>query len=263
MAYRAAWLIGSYADLPAGSIDVNGGGAVAMVAGSRYLYNPSSFDLLALVQATLIVGGAVGAVARLQRDGKVQLSAAGVFSVTWGTNTLLRDLLGFTGNISGASSYAAPLQSPLLWMPGKPETPMGHRLGVVGHEVHVVYQAVAPYSGKAESVSHGSRTYARYLFPMVDTDRVVTEDNDGGTYARWFAEVAVKSARWKLYREVLEDPASTASVMSTLVDPLGPYVVSADQGKGPRWTFDASKGFERTDARADVDIRCHVVEEYT
>ena len=72
----------------------------------------------------------VGAIAGLQRNGLVYLEAAGVFTIGWGVSTVMRDLLGFTGSLAGATRYEAPNKSPLLWMPGKPETPMMQRLGV-------------------------------------------------------------------------------------------------------------------------------------
>ncbi len=50
--------------------------------------------------------------------GKVTISATGItsFSVTW-TSTVLRDLLGWTGTISGSLSYTAPEQAESLWLP--------------------------------------------------------------------------------------------------------------------------------------------------
>lgn len=262
MPYRAAWLIGSTAELPTQNLVIDGVPVVSS-AGQYYLYdNDSSLSLCRVMSTAMVAAGLPGIPACVLYDsGKVSIGAGAVFTVAWGISTILRDLLGFTGDLAGAANYVAPLKSPLLWMPGKPETPMAHRLGTAGHKVHTMFQAVAPYSGRAESVSHGTRTYARYLFPMVDSEMVVTPGNEGGTWARWWQENAVKSARWKLYREVLEDPAGNSSVLGTLDQPLGPYVVS-NQGKSPTWAYDMSKGFERTDKRADIDIRCHTVEEY-
>ena len=249
--------MGSYASMPATEVTVNAS-LTAVTDGDFYLWDgTASWSLCALMQNTLTAAGVAGGACVLQRDGKIKLSAAGVFSVTWGVGTLLRDMLGFTGNISGSASYSAPNQSPLLFMPGKPETPTQQRLGSVGQKTHIVYVASSPYGGTAESVSHGSVITAGYFFPLVDTDLMVDDSNTGGTWGRWTEEVAVKAARWKLYREVLEDPTDTAAVTASLDQPLGPYIVT-----DPNWKWDTSKNFERTDARADLDIKCHVVEEY-
>ncbi len=259
-AYRAAWLIGSYADMPASSMTINAT-AVPVAAGSRYLYDAdAALSMLSLIEDIITAGGVAGASVRLNQNGTVRLSGGGLFSVTWGAATLLRDLLGFTADLPSNASHTAPNLSPLLWMPGKPETPLMQRLGVVGHRTHAVYTATAPYSGKQESVSHGERFFAKYAFPMVDTDRMVGDEGEGGTFDTWFTTVAVRSARWKLYREVLEDLTAFTSAMSYLDQPLGPYVVSGPQ---LRWKWDPSRGFERTDARADAELSCHVVEEYT
>ncbi len=261
MGYRAAWLIGSYADLPQQDFLVDAV-ASATPAGSYYLYDHDSNPLSLLTHVrnaiTAATGGATTAI--LQQTGHVRIDCAVPFSLSWGTSVLLRDLLGFNANLALNASYTAPLLSPLLWRPGKPETPLAQRLGVVGHRQHIVFQTTAPYSGKSESVSHGSRSYARYGFPMIDTDRLTGSLGEGGTFDTWFEYVAVRSARFKLYRDVIEDPVDTTSALLTLTQPLGPYVVT-----GPRlaWKWDLSRGFERTDKRGDIDLACHVVEEYT
>jgi hypothetical protein len=238
--------------------------AATTPAKSYYLTNiDGTNNLISTLASAILVATGQATSVILQKDGHVRIDSAAPFSVSWGASTLLRDLLGFDANLALNASYTAPNISPLLWMPGKPETPLMQRLGVVGHRVHAVYQAVAPYSGRTESVTHGVREYARYLFPMVDTDRVVTAGNDGGTFGRWFDAVAVRSARFKLWRDVLEsvDTYATESAMLTLTEPLGPYIYTADR-RGLSWKYDLSRGFERTDRRADIQFDCHVCEDY-
>ena len=249
--YNAAWLIGSVADLPAQAVAIDGA-PVSSSAGDFYLYDATAArSLITEFEAMMTAAGVAGPNAYIRRSGYVYLESSGVFAVNWGTGTRLRDLLGFTANLTGSTSYVAPLKSPLLWMPGKPETPIGHRLATVGHKIPTQFQAVSAYTGRAESVSHGDRYFARISFPMVDTALVVSAANEGGTFARWWDEIAVTSARWKLYRDVGEDPAGTSAEHRN------------PSGNAPRWTFEPSKGFERTDLRADLDIRCHVCPEYT
>ncbi len=263
MAYASAWLIGSIAGMPTQAITIDGIPLAPGGNGNAYLWDAvDSRNLVKLMEDMMDTAGVPNTNVYIRQSGYVFLGASANFTVSWGVSTVMRDLLGFDANLSGASSYVAPLKSPLLFMAGKPESPIGHRLATIGHKVNTVYQAVSAYSGKAESVSHGSRIYARYSFPMVDSDRVVASGNPGGTYARFFDEVAVKSARFKLYRDVTEDASSVAAANSTLDEPLGPYLFS-NQRNAPTWSFDTSKGFERVDARCDIDVRAHVVEEYT
>ncbi len=257
--FRSSWLIGSYADRPEGTEVTINASVQPVVGGSRYLWNTdASLSLLAVMQNAITAAGVAGASVVLLQSGKVRISAGAAFSITWGTATLLRDLLGFTGNLAAAASHTAPGLSPLIWLPGRPEIPLAQRLGVVGHRVHAVYSTTAPYSGTQESVVHGSRLFARYSWPYVDTERMVGDAGEGGTWDTWWSTVAIRSARFYLYRDVLEDPAGTSSTISTLDEALGPYVVSS-----PRtWRWDLSKGFERTDKRADLELACHVVAEY-
>jgi hypothetical protein len=259
-AFRSAWCIGSYASLPVQDVTIAGSAETVDVGSGAYLYDGTAqLSLLAHVQTAMTAAGVAGASAVLLGSRKVRLSGGGVFAVTW-TDTLLRDLLGFSANLAGAASYTAPLISPLLWSPGKPETPQLAPIGVVGHPAYATYQAVAPYSGRTESVSHGSRLYNRFTWGLVDAERVRTADDLGGEFGRFFAQVAVTSSRFKLYRDVLEDPAGTSPVTSSLDEPLGPYVYTADRRGG--WKYDRSRGFDWTDAACDVEMPVHVVQEY-
>ena len=262
MSFRSAWLLGSYADLPLQTVTV--GVTPLAIYGSCYLWDPvPALGLCGKMQNALLAGGVSGGSVVLLQSGRVRISADDTFAVIWGT-ALLRDLLGFTASLGGAASYTAPLRSPLWWSPGKPETPLAQRLGVRGQKRWASYQAVAPYSGRTESVTHGFREFARYSFPMVDTDRLHSEADLGGEFGRWFDLVAMRAARWKLYRQVIEDPAGTSSaVPSLLATPsLGPYVVTAERG-GLAWSWNLSRGLERTDLCGDIEVPCHVVEEYS
>lgn len=260
MAYRTAWLIGSYAALPVQSFTVNAS-AQAVAANDYYLFSTTNaLSLLAQVKDAMTAAGVTNPVVVLQQNRKIRLSADSAFSVTWGTATLLRDLLGFAGDLPSLVSHQASAISPLLWSPGRQESSMLTPLGVRGHVEYLTRQSVSPYSGRTETLTHGSREFQRFWLPLVQTDRVHTSTNAGGTWMRWFAEVAVKGANWFLYRNVLEDAASTVATPLGGVS-LGPYVYSA-KAKGVSWTFTRSKGLERTEAAADIDIPCHVVPEY-
>lgn len=254
-----AWIIGSIADLPANDVTFNASAQV-VATGDYYLYDATNaLSLLYQVQQAMTAAGVADAAVVLTKARKVKLSSSGAFSVTW-DDTQLRDLLGFTGNLAAATSHVATNVSPLLWSPARTEdTPMAP-LGTHGHEVFGTFVTVSSLDGTTEATQHGSRTFNRFQFKHVNTERVWTTSEANGEYRVWWENVGSRMARWKLYREVAEDTASTAAV--SLGSPLGPYVVTVER-KAVDWSYDRSRGFEWTDARADIDIPCHLVPEYT
>lgn len=254
-----AWIIGSIADLPENDVTFNAS-AEAVPAGDYYLYDATNaLSLLYQVQQAMTSAGVADAAVVLTKGRKVKLSSSGAFSVTW-DDTQLRNLLGFTGNLAAATSHVATNVSPLLWSPARTEDTPIAPLGTQGHKVFGTFTTVSALDGTTEATQHGSRRYNRFVFRHVNTERVWTTTEANGEFFVWWANVGSLAARWKLYRNVAEDTASTSSV--SLGSPLGPYVVSAEK-RSPTWTYDRARGFEWTDARADVDIPCHVVPEYS
>lgn len=47
----------------------------------------------------------------------INRSSGVAFTVTWAANTAIRDLLGFTGNLSSATSHTGTQQAKYLWLP--------------------------------------------------------------------------------------------------------------------------------------------------
>ena len=131
-------------------------------------------------------------------------------------------------------------------------------IGIRGQEVAAVYQSQSPYDGTTENTSRGAREYNRFIFRRVSYLRVWTDDNVGGEFNRWFKEVAVPAARWKLYSQVLESELDVQAEVNT---GLGPYIVTAEK-RGVNWDFVRSKGLEFTDRQMDIDFNVHVPPEY-
>lgn len=258
-AFRTSVLIGSYASLPLQFMSIDGL-AKLVPAGSYYLYDQiGALSLLEQVRLAMVSAGLVGATVTLRMNRKVRIAAPGAFDLTW-SSTLLRNLLGFENNLVGLATYDAESISPLLWSPGTPEKPLMTRAGITGHPVHIISQNVAPYSGRTEGVSHGIRYFNEFSWLNIDTDRVITSAGANGEFATWFNLVPARSARFKLYHDASENPDSTAP-MSTLTQPLGPYIYSSDR-KGVGWKYGRSKGFEWTDQCNDIDMPVHVCPEY-
>lgn len=257
--FRTSVLIGSYASLPQQFLSIDG--AVKLVpAGSYYLYDQiDDLSLLEQVRLAMVSGGLAGASVSIRLNRRIRIAAAGAFELIW-NSTLLRDLLGFAGDLDGFSSYESDYISPLLWSPGTTEMSLMTRAGITGHPMPIMYQAVSPYSGRTEGVSHGTRYYNEFQWLNIDSDRIITTDGANGEFATWFALVPARSARFKLYHDASENPDSS-DYMPTLTQPLGPYIYSADR-KGVNWAFVRTKGMEWTDIRTDVKMSVHVCPEY-
>lgn len=213
-------LIGSYPSLPEQSISTTANAvteAFVLPARSYYLQNPSdqTFDLLYRVGSNS-VGLAelpAGLLLELQRDLRVRISSvdAVAFTLTWPTDGLLRDLLGFTGNLTpAATSHVAPNVSPLLWSAARPATYRA-RLGTDGIPVRdtAVGQSA---TGVISSNTHNELRENTLSWRYVQNPRIWTEDEEGGEFFAFWGQVLAHSRRFKVYRGTVEDEASTTAI---------------------------------------------------
>jgi len=255
--YLTAWLVGS---IKGADHDITIAGSAQNIAGDLYLYHPTTALSLLGAWVTAATAAGLGApTAVLTRDRRVKLGNGANFTVTW--DDTVRDLLGFTSNLSGASSYVAPNVSPLLWSPAKPLRPELSPRGTLGLRTPQAYWTQSPYDGSPFVVSHGSgRIDQRYSCGMVAIDRVFTTSQAGGEWVRFFEEVLAKGRSFYVYNDATEESGSTTA--ASLADGLGPYVF-APQGRAPTWAYARSRGFEWVDKRADVAFSCRIVPEYT
>jgi hypothetical protein len=192
-------------------------------------------------------------------SGKVRLAAAGAPSRSpGGPPRLLRDLLGYAGGLAASTSYTAPGKSgAVLLARASPRLFALTPLGVTGAARYILAQSMSAYSGKAESTSHGTRGYQRFAFEKVDFERVLTTGALGGEYGTWYALVAARSARWKLYRDAVEDAASTTAFTYDTVH--GPYVLPIE--RAAEWAYQRSAGHTYTDYTVDLTVAATVCPE--
>lgn len=230
------------------------------VSGDAYLYHPTStLSLLGKMVVAMTAGAVAAPAAVLTRDRKVKLSSSGNFSVQW-TDTGLRDLLGFTGNLAAASSYTAPNVSPLLWSPAKPIYFELSPTGVLGNTKPLSYWTASPSDGSTFVVSHGSRTDQRFSASHVAVSRVQTSSAAGGEWDQLFLQSLALGYSFYVYPSVIEEAGSTTT--ATISGGKGPYVLSP-RGRAAAWDYRRSRGFEWLNRRADVVIDCRVVPEYS
>jgi hypothetical protein len=253
MSVTTAWVIGSIKSL-AHTVTINA--SPQSVTGSRYLYHgTSSLSILGGMVTAMTAAGLATPTAVLTEDRKVKLTNGAAFTVTW-TNTTLRDLLGFTGDLASAASHTATNVSPLLWSPGHIMRPELSPLGTAGIERPLVMWTASPNDGSVFVVSHGSRVDQRWSVEMVDTDRVFTSAESGGQWVTLFNDSLALGYSFNVYPSVSETAGGTST--ASLSDILGPYVLAA-----PNWAYMRSRGFEYVEARANVSIPCRIVPQYT
>ena len=88
--------------------------------------------------------------------GKVTIASTANLAITW-TSTDLRDLLGFTGNLSAATSHTATNHCRGVWLP---DCPMSARYGPndAGHTEADLVQTVSP-QGHVQTSVYNTRTF--------------------------------------------------------------------------------------------------------
>jgi hypothetical protein len=155
----------------------NAGPASVTVAAAGDYYLSSSTSLLTTVAAALDANGTLAGdytLALSSTTGLITLSATGVttFNVTW-TSTALRDALGFTGNLTGALSYAATKQSPYLFLPNCGRAPADAPEGTRGTAVTDGTITMAP-TGHSTRLVGATRYRDRLGFMQLDGRRTWT-----------------------------------------------------------------------------------------
>lgn len=248
----ASWLIGSIEDSAAMTVTI-AGSARTIAAGDYYLHGPTSGLSLLTAFETQMTGAGVGsAAAYLTKAGKVRLTGSGTFTITW-TNTTLRDLLGFTGNLSGASSYVAPNYSKLWWSAGydgNPDTPYGVEAMVMPDTAITTSR-----DGSATLfTTNNSQQHNAWSWDVVPISKVWTTAEAGGEYKAWWDTVGRAGKRFYLWPDVDEDSGSTTQV--TLAGPLGPYKLRRID---PTWY---NRQIPNVDQLSEIAIDVIVVSEY-
>jgi hypothetical protein len=248
----ASWLIGSIEDSDAMGVTIAGSGQT-IAAGSYYLHGPTNaLSLLYHFQTAMTAASVGSAAAYLTEAGYVRLTGSGTFTVTW-TNTTLRDLLGFTGNLSGASSYVAPNHSKLWWSAGydvTPETPYG----VESMPMPDTSITTSRDGSQVLFTTNNTQHHQKFSWDVVGIDRVWTSAEAGGEYKAWWDTVGRAGLRWYLWPDVDEDSGSTTQ--ATLSGPLGPYKLRRID---PGWY---NRQIPGVDQLSEIEIDAIVVSEY-
>lgn len=213
-------LIGSIPHLEEQTMAVTTAGPVTedcvVAAGPYYLFDDSSaFDMFqvltnALDQHSILVGN-VGVA--LGVDLHINLFSIGIpFSLNWADATDLRDMLGFTVNLTSATSHRAPNISPLLWSPGKTTT-WAARVGSNGIPIADVARGQSG-PGTVRATRHNTHRRNELIYRYVRNSRVWTTDEENGEFIAFWQNVLSTSARFKVWRNYPEDLSDSSTTLS-------------------------------------------------
>ena len=258
----SSWLIGSVCGFADQTVQINAATSVPMTFSytGTYLDHPTAaLSMVKAMTVALLAAPLAGAYCYVGEDGHVHIEATGTFSLQWtAAGTALRDALGFTGDLSGSSSYTAPNRSTLLWVPRRNESPKLAPLGVVGDSTHAITQVVASDGTQATREFGSPVRRNEYEWAYIDRDQYWTSGESGGELFAFLRDVGVVGAKWWLYRQVDADYSSTSAV--TLPTGLGPYETT---GGLRALQLVRSSGYERTDCKYDWTGKALKVSEYT
>lgn len=236
-------------------------------AGGLYLaHTTAALNMLQQLYLAMVAAGVASPAAVITKGRRVKLSSSGIFTIDW-TSTELRDLLGFSANLSGASSYVAPAQSQLLWSPGRPYSPMLAPLDAVGVPSIDASVTVGP-RGVQTVRQHGLPTYLnRVEFRRVPkarwwADPLTNPNGAAGDYRHFWREELWSSRKIVILRHVTEGAdgnTDAADYSSSHV--LGPYVADLSAAKAQQ--FPMERVYANVEKFYNVELELIVTAEYS
>lgn len=255
----SAWFLGAIT-IPQQTFDVDDGGgndSVVVAAGTYYLYHTTgALSLLAAVAdaidasaSTINVDGAT-----LRRSRHVNLLFDAAASVTWGSASQLRDLLGYTGDLSSGTTHLAPNVSPLLWSPGYLATPKTIA-GVPGYSVDHKSRYKSDDGSRSETEWYGEETWQDLAWTHIIPERLrVASGTGGGTFHEFYEQCAKLGYPFQYHEEVDEDEDDTATD-ATLSTSMGPHKLRGDTGDWYR------RNQSNAELSSPLELELHIVDE--
>lgn len=260
-------LIGSYPSLPAQTLTISTAGPIAedhdVAAGDYYLYDDgSSFDLLAAIATAINAHSIVtGATVEILDNLLVRIASATSFALTWPTDGVLRDLLGFTGNLTTATSHTATNISPLLWSPGK-RASTAARFGADGTPVvDAAWAQAGP--GRVYATSHNEYRKQTLSWRYLLNARVWTTSEENGEFIAFWRNVLIKARPFKVWRNLTEGSGSSWDIADDgdgVLPSTGAYVY---QPGGRPSEMPWAREFRLSETLHPIDIPCSTTPEFT
>lgn len=240
---------------------------VTFPGGGAYLIRPGDASRDLLERFVVAMGDALvpSPDAFVTEARYVRLTAGAVFTVTWGAATALRDLLGFTGDLAGASSYTAPNHSPLLWSPGKRFTPELAPLNAHGALVLDISATIGEGGNLTVRTEGDGTTVQRFAAEHVARERYWSSPPtyaDGEFTGFWLTELTT-AKHFVVLREVGEGDSVTDQADYDSASVLGPYVADWTDESLRRTPFARAPGFELVEAYYTLTVPVVVTPEFS
>lgn len=261
----STWLIGSYPDLPQQDFTITRDGdaatPVTIDAGSYYLHHASGgLSLFDQLVSQMALASIAGANVRFLENRKIEIFGLDDFSITWPGDGLLRQILGFNGNLpGGSSSYIADNVSKYFWSGAKPMTWVGGPVNVLGTPVYDQQLSITP-DGTIYSTGHYSLSVNEFSWRFVELDLYQTSTGAGGEYIEFFDTVLRRGRNFLLWWQVNESELTSPQVLPD-AEQQGPYVMTGGR-KAITPAFVRSAGFKRMNRRQDIDFAVVGAREY-
>lgn len=228
MAVTGAWWFGARPSMPAQTWSVTSNSVtedIVIPAGSYYLDDSSSSRSLVSVVETALNGHSqiTNTVSCfLARDRLVRITDDNPIDITF-TNTDARDILGFTGNLSGTGAYEAQNVSDFLWVPDRPADPDA-RLGRDGDTVDdTVFSSSAGTEATLVATQWDERTWNTFRVDHIPNAYGDPGTDVGGTYRTFWHEVLRRFRNIAIYDSTLHDETSDTAVGLLASNRHGPY----------------------------------------
>lgn len=174
--------------VPAGGWDVSingGGGAVtANIPVGDYFFSEFLVAVADAFDTADPTGGwTVSANIGETGNGLVTINSGGTSSITW-TDTEVRDILGFAGNVSGSDEHISSDHALPVWIPGCPKwTPYGDAVFDMMSDLR---QTIAPSGGGIKTlVGNTFECLENVRWDMVSNARAIGTDTFGSWQHFW------------------------------------------------------------------------------
>ena len=265
MSVTSSFVVGSHPTIPATTLTVvaNAVSEDLVFPGGGYYVDDPTASLSAVAQfATIIathtqISSCTGS---LCQDRLTRFTANIAFTCTFNDNRL-RDLLGFTGNLTTSqTTQTGDEPSGYLWVPGKLPLEKG-RPGTQGRRKYdTTFGQAGP--GQATAQEFNYHVHNEFMFNACLGSRVWNTESNG-EFIAFFRNVLKKAYKIKHYRGLTNDEVSSTAVNLGSVTMQGPYILNVGRRDVMEQYEETVEGTYGAEALQDATVPVVGTTEYT